>query len=359
MTGTDVPCVALVVGHTAGHTHPALATAEAIRAIAPTARMVFFGTPDSAAAAMVAAAGEQLVPVPGSPIRHVGPAGLVRAARHSLHAMGIARRACQREGVRVAIGFGGFATGGVLLAARSLRLPAVILEANIDLGLANRLLRPWVSHVLQGLAPPEADVVGLPVRTAIAQVAPGRAPDRGRPLRLLVMSSSRGVDFFRTRLPGVCRALRAEGLPIAVWQQAGEPDTLRATYAAMGIDARVESYVQPVTDAYAWADVVCARAGASTIAELAMCARPAILVPLADASANHQAANARLWQQSGAGLALTEAEWRDDGVVAWLRRVATEGDVWASASAGARRLARPDAASRVAALCLRLGAPHS
>lgn len=335
VTGRSIH-VALVVGDTAGHTHPALAVAEALRVRYPEARVLFLGTSDSVAAGIITKAGQPFVAVPGSPIRRANLAGLARAAARSVQAIRDARRILVAHDIHVAMGFGGFASGGVLLGARSLGVPTAILEANVEFGLANRWLRPWVSRVFQGLGAPECDVVGVPVRASV--VALREAAPRAEPnaLRVFVASGSRGAGFFAQRLPAVVAQLTAWGIAVEIWQQP------------------VDAFVEDVASAFAWADVVVARAGASTISELAIAGLPAVLVPLGDASANHQAANARLWQDTGAGVAIAEADWRDADVTSWLHLMATNTHTRHQAGIRAHRLARPDAAMQIAEACVAL-----
>jgi UDP-N-acetylglucosamine--N-acetylmuramyl-(pentapeptide) pyrophosphoryl-undecaprenol N-acetylglucosamine transferase len=335
VTGRSIH-VALVVGDTAGHTHPALAVAEALRSRHSDARVLFLGTSDSIAAGIVAKAGQPFVAVPGSPIRRANLAGLARAAGRGVQAIGDARRILVDHDIHVAMGFGGFASGGVLLGARSLRVPTAILEANVELGLANRWLRPWVTRVFQGLAPPGADAVGVPVRASVVALRDAAPRVPREVLRVFVASGSRGAGFFAERLPTVVGQLTSRGIALELWQQP------------------VDAFVEDVASAYHWADVVIARAGANTIAELAIAGLPAVLVPLGDASANHQAANARVWQDAGAGVAIAEGDWRDADVVEWLRRMATDTQTRHAAGAAARRLARPDAAAHLAEACVAL-----
>lgn len=350
------PCVALVVGDTAGHTHPALAVADALRAREPRVGVIFIGTGESVAATIVRGAGERFLSVPGSPIRNASLPGLARAASHSLSSIAQSRRLLRDEGVGVAMGFGGFASGGVLLAARSIGVPTVIVEANVELGLANRWLRPWVTVALQGLGVPDSDAVGVPVRHAMQLQRIGTPRRRSGPLRVLVASGSRGAAFFDSHMPRVARLLTTctEGVGVEVWQQGRDIEVLRRAYDAVGVTARLEPFIADVAEAIEWADVAIARAGASTIAELALAARPALLVPLSDASADHQTANARLWAQAGAGQAVAESAWRDDRVADWLRRMATDDNAFDGAAQAARRLARSSAADEAAAVCLRL-----
>ena len=346
--------VALVVGDTAGHTYPALAVADACRARNADAEILFLGTSDSVAASIVDQAGEQFVPVPGSPIRNAGIAGLARAAWRTTQSITVARRILVDHRSQLAMGFGGFASGGVIIAARTLGLPTAILEANVELGLANRWLRPWVDRVFLGLGAPHASIIGVPVRPSVVALADAPPHPPHDALRILVVSGSRGADLFADRLPPVLQRLVSLGIHVEVWQQAAAPDVVRERYAALEIDARIDQFVDDIAGAYAWADVAIARGGASTIAELAIAGLPALLVPLADASANHQAANTDLWQRAGAGLAMAEHRWSDDAAVEWLHAMAADKSSWQASSLAARQLARPDAAQRIADACAAL-----
>ncbi len=349
-----VPRVALVVGDTAGHTHPALAVAEALRARESGAQVVFLGPADSVAASIVARAGESFDPVPGSPIRRADLVGLARAGWRTARAAAIARNRLAAHRSQLVLGFGGHATGGVLLAARTLGLSTAILEANVEFGLANRWLRPWVDHVFQGLAAPGQTVVGVPVRPALAALrdTPRRPPHHV--LRVLALSGSRGSHVLAERVVEVLQRLVSHGIRVEVRQQAPAPAELRDRYRSLGIEATVDPFIEDVAGAYASADVAIARAGANTIAELAVARLPAVLIPLADASADHQAANAALWEAAGAGPAVREHDWHPDAIASWLRTLATDESSWCAGSRAAGTLARPDAAAHVVDECVRL-----
>lgn len=347
------PRFALVVGDTAGHTHPALAVADELERRFPGADTVFFGTADSIAARLVRDEGRPFLHVPGSPIRRASLAGLMRAGADSVRCFSSARHLLRDHRVDLALSFGSFVTGGVMLAARSLGLPTAILEANVEFGLANRWLRPWVDRVFRGLDSPDGRGIGMPLRSTHTPAGhPSRAdPDSGR-IRVLVASGTRGEGFFARQVPVLCERLVARGLVVEVWQQTTQAADLGTGYAARGIAARVETFISDMGAAYAWADVVIARAGASTVAELALASRPALLVPLGDASANHQHANARLWESSGAGRCVPESEWQHDRVADWLAFITHDPQARAAAITGARALARPTAAADIVTACL-------
>jgi UDP-N-acetylglucosamine--N-acetylmuramyl-(pentapeptide) pyrophosphoryl-undecaprenol N-acetylglucosamine transferase len=306
------------------------------------------------AASIIKHAGEQFVTVPGSPIRHAGLTGSARALCNAVRSTAIARRILRAEEVRLALGFGGFASGGVILAARTLGLAAAILEANVEFGLANRWLRPCVNHVFHGLGLPPATFDGVPVRPSVLPlIRLNRQPPSGA-LRILVTSGSRGADFFADRLPPVLHRLASAGIPVQVWQQTPAPDRLRERYRELAVEATVETFIADIADAYTWADIAIARGGANTIAELAIAGLPALIVPLADAAANHQQANGELWQCAGGGVTFSERDWSGDAVTAWLQSMATDPQCWRAHARAARDLARPGAAGHIAEECLRL-----
>lgn len=318
--------------------------------------MIFLGTAGSIPAGILARAGETFRAVPGAPLRRAGPIGIGRAAVETARGFRAAQRALRAHDAQLALGFGGFASGGVLLGARALGLATAIHEANVDVGLANRLLSRVVHRVFltHATTPLRGGVtVGMPVRGAITALrGRPRQPPSGR-MRVLVVSGSRGSAPLAGRLIDVLVDLARGGVEVEVLLQAGSDSAALADrYRRAGIAARAEADLD-VAAAYVWADVAIARAGASTIAELALAALPACLVPLGDASARHQDANARTWTAAGAGLAMADDAWDAAALTAWLRSMAGVA-AWSQASRATASLADPDAASRLVTGCLEL-----
>lgn len=353
-----VPRIALVVGDTAGHTYPALAVAHAFRERHRASDLLFLGIADSPATSILASQGERLVNVPGAPLRRTGLAGAGNAMTQAARAIQAARTTLRRHDTQLAIGFGGFASGGVLIGARSLGVRTAIHEANVEPGLANSWLRPVVDRIylahrvtrLPGVH------VGMPVRKSIAAFADHfREPPRNV-FRVLVTSGSRGASFFARHVPRALSDLARRGVTVEVRQQADgdEAIQLRRAYAASAIDADIRPHFEDMGDAYWWAHVALARGGGNTIAELACTSLPAVIVPLADAAANHQLPNARLWANGGAGVCISEPQWNNDEVTDWLHSLATSPGRWRQISLAARTLAEPDATRRLIDDCERL-----
>lgn len=355
--------IAIAAGGTAGHVTPALAVAAAYRRRRPDVDLFFLGGVEGVGESLVLRAGHRLERVPARPwfgsSRWQRMLAFAAAARGALRA----RRILRARGVHLVLGFGGYATAGAVLAARSLGLPAAIHEANAFSGRANRLLgrtadRVFLGHAAAASAWPagRCAVTGTPVRPCIAALGeqPRRPPVLAqRPARLLVLGGARGAAFFSPRLPPLLKALAARGVAAEVRHQigAGDAGEVRAAYAAAAIAAQVDAFIDDIAAAYAWADVVIARAGASTIAELALVGLPSLLVPLSTAADDHQSANAAAHAAGGAALWVRESDWNTDSLSASLAPLLGDPEVWQAAAARARRRAVPAAADAIVDQC--------
>jgi UDP-N-acetylglucosamine--N-acetylmuramyl-(pentapeptide) pyrophosphoryl-undecaprenol N-acetylglucosamine transferase len=352
--------LALVVGDTAGHVLPAVAVARAYGEFAGT-EVLFLAGAGGHASRLVPAAGYPLVIVPGSALARVGPAGKVAALGNALKGTVRARRVLADHGIRLVIGSGGYASGGVLLAARTMRLRTAIIEPNAAPGLANQILKHVVDRIYVtcdetlGAFPRGRTVLtGTPLLPEL--VARLHSGERERPTgarwRLLVTGGSRGDEFFASRVPELVGALRARGLSVAVQHQTGAtpPEQVVERYRRAGIEADAAPYLDMPT-AYAEADLVIARAGAGTLAELALAGLPALLVPLADAAGDHQARNAAAVAASGAAAWIRERDWTVARALDLIWPLLTDASAWHLASKAARRRARPGAAAALVADC--------
>ncbi|HSP96031.1 MAG TPA: undecaprenyldiphospho-muramoylpentapeptide beta-N-acetylglucosaminyltransferase [Candidatus Dormibacteraeota bacterium] len=355
-------CIALATGGTAGHVTPALAVAEAARRRWPDARLLFLGSTGGFEARLVAAHGHAFTPLPAAPWHGVGVGGRLRAGERLVAGVAAARRALRATGAQLVIGFGGYATAGAIVAARSLGVPAILHEANARPGLSNRVLgrlatRICVAWPNAAAAFPRAARVshtGMPIRAELAALAAERRqpPADGR-LRLLVCGGSLGSPFLNCRMPELAAALGAAGIAVEAWHQAGARplDDVRAAYAAAGIAARVEAHVDEMAAAYRWADVAVACAGAATLAEIAAAGLPAVLVPYAPASDDHQADNAAAFAAATGAPWTRESEWNALALAAALAPLARDPAQWQAQSHRIHTLARPDAADAVVSTC--------
>jgi UDP-N-acetylglucosamine--N-acetylmuramyl-(pentapeptide) pyrophosphoryl-undecaprenol N-acetylglucosamine transferase len=285
-------------------------------------------------------------------------------------ALGImqARRLLRRLAPDVVVGFGGYVSVPTTLAASQLGVPTLIHEQNAVLGRANRLLAPRIGRIATGFAetaglrPADRSRVvhtGNPVRPAILAV--GQAgyspPEPGRPIELLILGGSQGARIFSDIVPSALAALPAElrgALRVSQQARPEDRDRVIADLEANGIAAEVETFFNDVPARLARAHLVICRSGASTVAELAVTGRPALLVPYPHATDDHQAANARAFADAGAGWTLPQSSLTPALLTERLAELLGDGVRLCHAAAQARRFGCDDAAERLAALVLAL-----
>jgi UDP-N-acetylglucosamine--N-acetylmuramyl-(pentapeptide) pyrophosphoryl-undecaprenol N-acetylglucosamine transferase len=349
----EVKAIVIAAGGTAGHVVPALAVADALRSRG--VQVEFIGG-ERAEAELVPAAGYPFHGLRVRGIDRTNPARAARAVLLAARATGRARRLLREIGADAVLGGGGYVAGPVGLAARTLRLPLVLTEADSHLGVSNRLLAPFAARVclafpIEGRTGSKWLVTGRPVPPgteagdqAAARARLGLPPDGPC---LLVFGGSLGalrlneaaVEAFGAAAP--CSVLHASGRR--------DYDSLRARLVELGSPPhyRLFAYVEPFADALAAADLAAARAGGSVF-ELAAAGLPSILVPYPHATGNHQHANARFMERAGAALVIPDAELDGPRLAREVGGLLAAPQRMAEMANAARAVAKPDAAERVA-----------
>jgi UDP-N-acetylglucosamine--N-acetylmuramyl-(pentapeptide) pyrophosphoryl-undecaprenol N-acetylglucosamine transferase len=216
-------------------------------------------------------------------------------------------------------------------------------------GVADRILVAFPGAL------PRSRLVGNPVRDAIARVSPPAARYAGRsgPLRVLVVGGSLGAAALNELVPKALALVPADRRPRVTHQSGAKHlDALRANYAAAGVEGNVVAFIDDMAAAYAEADAVLCRAGATTVAELAAAGVPAILVPFPFAVDDHQTTNARYLADRGAALLVQQRDLTPERLAAALAGL-TRADLLAMAEK-ARALGRPEATRAVADACVDL-----
>lgn len=302
--------VLIMAGGTGGHVYPALAVAHELRARGHD--VVWMGAPDSFEARVVPAQGFPIETIRVSGLRGKGVLKVLLAPLLIARAMLDAWAVLRRQAPGAVLGMGGFAAGPGGLVARLWGVPLVIHEQNAVAGLTNRWLARLAQRVLQAF--PDtfagATTVGNPVRTAIQSVTePGaRLGARHGPLHALVIGGSQGARGLNQKVPEGLALLPAHERP-EVWHQGGRTLAVaQEAYRRAGVDATLEAFIDDMAAAYAWADLVICRAGASTIAELAAAGCAALLVPFPAAVDDHQTRNGAYLVSRGAAVLIPEAQ---------------------------------------------------
>lgn len=348
--------VMVLAGGTGGHIFPALAVANVLRTRG--VPVTWMGAAGAMETRLVPPQGIPLDTLAISALRGKGKFALlaapVRVANAVANAMGILR--ARRP--RAVISFGGFAGGPGGLAARLLGKPLLVHEQNRAPGFTNRVLARFARRVLTGFPNSFAEheeYVGNPVRAEIARVDPPnvRMRERDGSLRLLVLGGSQGARALNAAVPKALAMLGAE-IRIEVRHQCGEKlrDEAAAAYAAAGVQASVESFITDMADAYAWADLVVCRAGASTLAELCAVGVGSVLVPFPQAVDDHQTRNAEFLVEREAALLLRQDDYLAERLHGVLSDLAARPERRLAMAESARALAKPDAADRIADIIL-------
>ncbi len=274
--------------------------------------------------------------------------------------------AMRRDRPAVVVGFGGYATIPALSAARLLRLPRMIHEQNGVLGRVNRLFARRVSRVACGTWPTDlpAGVAGVhtgnPVRHAVRERegAP-YIPPGDYPVSILVIGGSQGARILSDTAPGAIVALPPEILRhLRVSQQVREEDRDRVTrfYEERGIDADVQVFFTDIARRMSEAQLVISRAGASSVADMSVIGRPSILIPYAQAAADHQTANARGLVQAGAAILIPESALAPDTLTAQIRMVFDQPEAASRMANAAREYGNPGATDALVELVEELAA---
>ncbi|MEH6636147.1 MAG: undecaprenyldiphospho-muramoylpentapeptide beta-N-acetylglucosaminyltransferase [Halioglobus sp.] len=354
------PLVLMMAGGTGGHVYPALAVATEL--LSRGYRVEWVGTARGLEHRVVPAAGIILHclsvrGVRGKNLLHK-ILGLVFLALASLQALWLVLRLAPR----CVVGMGGYVAGPAGVAAWLLRKPLLIHEQNAVAGTTNRMLAPLASKVIAGFPGAfkediQYTVLGNPVRRELVAAAAHSDYDYAgqRPLRLLVLGGSLGARPINNMIPGAVGKLMDGGTaPLEVWHQCGDAhaESVRESYGSL-LDkgVQVAPFIEDMAQAYAWADLVLCRAGALTVAELAIMGRPSMLVPLPHAIDDHQSANARSLTDCGGAILLRQSEMTVDSLVSALQGYLAHPQRLSTMASAAAATATPDAAARVTDYC--------
>ena len=346
--------VLIAGGGTGGHIIPALAVAHELVS-KHAAEVLFLGTSRGMESRLVPAAGFQLRLIEVGPLKNVSLATRINTMLDLPRSVLACRGLIREFRPQVVLGVGGYASGPGMAAAISMGVPTMAFEPNAMPGLANRLVGKRVQAAAVNFPAAavyfrNAEVTGIPVRPEFFKLPPatGDAP------HLLVFGGSQGARLFNTTLPAIARALLDTIPGLTILHQAGarHSESTEAAYRESGADAarwQVSGFLDDMPARFAQANLVMARSGASTVAELAAAGKPALLVPFAAAADDHQTRNAEEMVNVGAAVMLREPELADhDRVLDHLVQLLKSPERLAAMSAAALTQSHPQAAEAIA-----------
>ena len=347
-------------GGTGGHIIPALAIADELKA-QHGAEILFVGTARGLESRLVPQAGYRLELIRVGQLNRVSLATRLRTLIDLPLGLWQCVRLLRSFRPDVVIGVGGYASGPAMGTAILLGIPTLAFEPNAVPGLANRLVGSRVKAAAVNFEPAaryfhNAHITGIPVRAEFFHLAPrptGAAP------HLLVFGVSQGARVLNATMPKIAASLLEEIPGLTILHQAGarHAESTLAAYQASGAPAsrwQVEPFLDDMPRRFAAADLVLARSGASTVAELAAAGKPAVLVPLPTAADDHQRKNAEVMAGADAARVLLEPDLTPSQLQGTLSDLLTQPEQLSAMAENARSLAHPDAAQQIARMAMAL-----
>ncbi len=357
--------ILLAGGGTGGHLYPGVSVAEALRELNPAIKPVFLCTTRDIDRTILGNTGFDFIPQPiVPPVKTV--AGLIRFWKSWRETLELVQQLLSSDQPFAVLGLGGYAAGvAVKLAARK-KVPAAILNQDVIPGKANRYLLKYVNEVFCQFEETRSQVPSAHWSKLLVTGCPIRRDIRSMPTResaaarlsldlklntLVVTGASQGAQTVNEAVLATLSTLRHQGWQVLHLAGKEHASTVQARYAEHAIAARVVDFTPAMADVFAVADLVVARSGASTCAELTACGLPSILMPYPFHKDMHQRANAKVLEDAGAAIILNDE--KDAAKNSEKMRPVLElllfGDAKRRAMADAsRRLGKPDAADQVA-----------
>jgi undecaprenyldiphospho-muramoylpentapeptide beta-N-acetylglucosaminyltransferase len=357
--------IMIAAAGTGGHVFPALAVAEQLRGYGW--EVVWLGTTEQRLESkVVPAAGFKLEQITMQGVRGHGllrklgtPWRLFKAFRQCRHLL-------KNHQSQLLLSFGGYVCGPAGLAARSLGIPLLVHEQNAVAGMTNKILARIADHVMVGFAAakaqlPNAEVVGNPLRADWLKPNGNKAPSDS--VRLLIVGGSLGAQALNQAVPAAIGQLSTElQQQLSVHHQCGQGrshEVQQAYSNATVANLVVEDFIDDMHSAYSSADLVICRAGALTVAELAVVATPAIFVPLPHAVDDHQTANANELVRAGAARLLPQAQLQEiTPLVQLLNELLQDRETRELMQKNAAQAAYPNATEVVVSQCERWANPE-
>jgi UDP-N-acetylglucosamine--N-acetylmuramyl-(pentapeptide) pyrophosphoryl-undecaprenol N-acetylglucosamine transferase len=346
------PCALVMAGGTGGHIFPGLAVALELRQRGW--RVHWLGAPHSMESKLVPQRGLPLELIAFSGVRGKGLKRWLQLPLQLVRALWQSRQVLRRVQPDVVIGLGGYITLPGGLAAALSGKPLLLHEQNSVAGMANKVLAQWAQRVFSAFpsALKHGQWVGNPLRSEFLQLPAPEQRFAGRtgPLRVVVVGGSLGAKALNDIVPQALARMAPQSRPM-VTHQSGEKqmDALRSNYQAAGVAAELLPFIDNTAQAFADADLVICRAGASTVTEIAAVGAAACFVPFPFAVDDHQTYNARFLVDQGAGWLMPQQQLTADSLAAFLGQL--DRTELLQRACNAKKMQQLQATDRMVAAC--------
>ncbi len=347
----------IMAGGTGGHVMPALAVAYKL--MPKGIEVYWLGSKKGMEAELIKGKGIEFHAIDIQGLRGKGIFGLLLAPFRLIRALVQSMIIIRRIKPHTVMSMGGYVSGPGGIAAWLLRIPLILHEQNAISGLTNRLLAPFATKILTAFPKTfrysKVIITGNPVRESIVAVGQSKEStfNSTETLKLLIIGGSLGASILNKICPNVVQHIGSE-VSLNVWHQTGKKDfaeTAKA-YETVLPGSKVEPFIEDMAQAYQWADLVIARSGALTVAELAAAAVPSILIPFPHAVDDHQSYNARYLTDADAAILLPQDQLSIDSLSQLIIKLAKRRDSLAEMSQKGHALSKPNATEEVANFCV-------
>jgi len=360
--------VIIAAGGTGGHLYPGVALAREFERQVPGSETIFVGTTRGLETKVVPREGFELITIAARGVMGKGLGGALQGL--AVVPLGVAQclAVCRQRRPDLAIGIGGYTSPPLILAAFLLGIKRVIVEPNVYPGVANRALAPAANLVFVSFADTasyfgsaKTRIVGTPIRREFlhAPVLPGEGNAETRGLTVLVLGGSQGARSINRAMVAALPGLAAAHPGLRVIHQTGEQDCeeVAAAYRAIGaggVSAEVVPFLYDMPRAFRQADLIVGRSGATTVAEITACGKPAVLIPFPHAVHGHQERNARVLERAGAAQVIVDARLSGDMLAGAIAALLARPDRLQEMGRRSKTLGQTDAAQQVVKACREL-----
>ena len=353
--------IVIAGGGTGGHLFPGIAIAEEILARGDNHKVVFIGTKKGIEHRMLGQLGYELQEIDVEGVKGRGLKALINAAYQIPHSMWQSRQILKRFCPDVVIGVGGYASGPVVVAASMMRKPTAIAEQNAMPGITNRILSRFANLIFVTYAQtqewfPQSKVIvsGNPIRKVFAVRRAGAKVKQYR--QLLIFGGSQGAAAINKNVIAMMPQLQKMKDKLHVLHQTGdrELEIVKQAYKQYGLEVQVTPFIINMADAYAQADLIICRAGATSIAEITAAGKAAILIPFPFAANDHQTKNAEVLDSAGAAVIIKEHELTGENLFGVIDDLLSNRKKLLQMEEASAKLGNMKAAAKIVDACMEL-----
>ncbi len=362
----------IAAGGTGGHLYPGVALAREFARLEPGSEAIFVGTDRGLETKVVPREGFELITISARGVMGRGMWGAVQGLAAVPVGLLQCLAICRQRRPDLAIGIGGYTSPPLVLAAFLLGIKRAILEPNVHPGVANRVLSPFANLIFVSFAatapffaPGKTRIVGTPIRREFLEASipveggPADAPptptagSETRGFTILVLGGSQGARSINRAMVAALPRLLAAHPTVRVIHQTGEHDyeEVAVAYRNARLEAEVSPFIFDVPRAFRQADLIVSRSGATTVAEITACGKPAILIPFPHAIHGHQERNARILEEAGAATVILDAELTGEALAAAITALLANPGRLGEMGRCSKGLGRADSAERVVMAC--------